>query len=92
MRCHRGRHKLPTPELLEIHSAVAHIFHDSGVRPYVERALDGLKKTEGLAENGSTNISSLLAITSLGAFSSRTAGIEKVGARLEPLEEEEDLE
>ncbi|KAJ5936772.1 hypothetical protein N7466_003222 [Penicillium verhagenii] len=90
MRCHRGRHKLPTPELLEIHSAVAHIFHEPGVRPYVERALDDLRKTEGLAESGSTNISSLLAITSLGAFSSRAGGIEKVRAKLEPLEEEEE--
>ncbi|KAJ5329736.1 hypothetical protein N7452_010126 [Penicillium brevicompactum] len=66
------RYKLPSPELLEVHATIARIFHTSGVAENIEKALWDLEEEQcGLSKDGSTDISSMLAATTIGILGSR---------------------
>ncbi|KAJ5124344.1 uncharacterized protein N7515_008169 [Penicillium bovifimosum] len=65
------RYDLPNPELLKVHATVAHIFHASGAAHHIEKALRDLGGHSMLARDGSTDISSMLAATTLGVLGSR---------------------
>ncbi|CAG8087865.1 unnamed protein product [Penicillium olsonii] len=65
------RYDLPHPELLKIHAVIARIFHASGAAKQIKKALDDLEDLCTLAKDGSTDISSILAATTLGVLASR---------------------
>lgn len=62
---------LPSPGLLKVHAALAHIFHASGAAWSIQKAVQNLEEIEILARDGSIDISAALAASSLGILSSR---------------------
>ena len=66
--CYDGRYELPSPELLEMHAAIARILHASGQGYEIDVILRDLGATSLLASDGSTDIARLLEGTSLGAL------------------------
>lgn len=71
------RYDLPSPELLEVHAIIARIFHTSGVAERVEKALRDLEEyCGGLAKDGSTDVSSMLAATTIGSCPQSADGLE----------------
>ena len=75
------RYDLPSPELLEVHAIIARIFHTSGVAERVEKALRDLEEhSGGLAKDGSTDVSSMLAATIIGVLGSRAGGVQQTRA------------
>lgn len=74
------RYDLPSPELLKVHAIIARIFHASGAAEYIEKALRDLGEHCVLAKDGSTDISSMLAATTLGVLSSRTGNVQQTRA------------
>ncbi|KAF3028108.1 hypothetical protein E8E15_008260 [Penicillium rubens] len=69
------RYDLPRPELLKVHAIIARIFHASGAAEQVDTALRDLGEHSMLAKDGSTDISSMLAATTLGVLSSRAGNV-----------------
>ncbi|KAJ5124345.1 uncharacterized protein N7515_008170 [Penicillium bovifimosum] len=65
------RYDLPSPELLKVHAIIARIFHASGAAESIEKALRDLGEHSMLTRDGSTDISSMLAATTLGVLGSR---------------------
>lgn len=74
------RYDLPSPELLKVHAIVARIFHASGAAEYVEKALRDLGEHRMLAKDGSTDISSMLAATTLGVLGSHAGNVQQTRA------------
>ncbi|KAJ5971551.1 uncharacterized protein N7479_001469 [Penicillium vulpinum] len=70
------RYDLPSPELLKIHAIVARIFHASGAAEQIDKALRDLGDHCALAKDGSTDISSMLAATTLGVLGSHAGSIQ----------------
>jgi hypothetical protein len=66
--CHDPRYALPNLELLKVHATISRIFHALGLAEYIRKSCRDIKETRVLANDGSTDISSLLAATSLGAL------------------------
>jgi len=62
---HDSRYALPAPELLEIHATVARILHASGKAQEIDKVLRDRDEISVLAANGTTDIASILATTSL---------------------------
>ncbi|KAI2732013.1 hypothetical protein CBS147332_1152 [Penicillium roqueforti] len=77
---HNPRYALPSPELLNFHAAVARIFHASGAADHIDKAFRDLGETSVLAKDGSTDVSAMLAVTSLGVLGSRTGNIQQTPA------------
>ncbi|CAG8147209.1 unnamed protein product [Penicillium olsonii] len=65
------RYDLPHPELLKVHAIIAQIFHASGAAEQIQKALYYLEGHCALAKDGSTDVSSILAATTLGVLASR---------------------
>lgn len=63
---HDPRYALPDPELLKIHATIARILYASGKAEEIEKVLRDRDEISVLAANGTTDIASLLATTSLG--------------------------
>jgi len=57
---HSGLHELPSPELLQLHAAVAQVLHTSGLARFIDDVHEDRDMIRGLAEDGSTPISRLL--------------------------------
>ncbi|KAI2731254.1 hypothetical protein CBS147354_363 [Penicillium roqueforti] len=74
------RYALPSPELLKVHAAVARIFHASGAADHIDKGFRDLGETSVLAKDGSTDVSAMLAVTSLGVLGSRTGNIQQTPA------------
>ncbi|CAI7594961.1 unnamed protein product [Penicillium viridicatum] len=74
------RYDLPSPELLKVHAIIARIFHTSSVAENVEKALRDLAEHCMLAKDGSTDISSMLAVTTLGVLGSRAGNVQQTRA------------
>lgn len=68
--CHDGRYELPSPQLLQVHAAIARILHASGQAEEIDQVLRDQDATRVLAKDGSTDLSALLSATSLSAMSS----------------------
>lgn len=81
---HDPSYALPSPELLKVHAAIAAIIHASGQGGYIDKAIQGLGETSALAKDGSTDISSLLAASSLGALSSLVSPVQTGHPELRP--------
>ncbi|CAI7614108.1 unnamed protein product [Penicillium pancosmium] len=60
-KSHGGGWKLPDPELLRIHAALAEFFHMSGHGERIDKILREFEELGGLASDGSTNVEDLLA-------------------------------
>ncbi|KAJ5734493.1 hypothetical protein N7493_003279 [Penicillium malachiteum] len=69
------RYELPSPDLLKVHAIIARIFHVCGAAEQIEKALCDLGAHRLLARDGSTDISSMLAATTLGVLGSRAGNI-----------------
>ncbi|KAF7125882.1 hypothetical protein CNMCM5793_002241 [Aspergillus hiratsukae] len=65
MRAHDGRHPLPSPTLLQVHCAIAHILHATGEGEKIEKALDDADAIGGFAASGSTGLAELFSVTEL---------------------------
>ncbi|KAJ5723431.1 hypothetical protein N7488_001466 [Penicillium malachiteum] len=74
---HDQRYELPSPELLRVHAIVARIFHACGAAEQIEKALCDLRGHRLLARDGSTDISSMLAATTLGILGSRAGNVQQ---------------
>ena len=74
------RYDLPSPELLEVHAIIVRIFHTSGVAERVEKALRDLEERCGLAKDGSTDVSSMLAATTIGVLGSGAGDVQQTRA------------
>lgn len=59
------------PEPLKVHAALARIFHASGLAEHIDKAFRDLGEFSALAKDGSTDIASMLAASSLGVLGSR---------------------
>lgn len=57
---HDGRYPLPCPSLLNLHAAVAHIYHASGMSDDFEQILEARTEITCLAPDGSTPIAHVL--------------------------------
>ncbi|KAA8909212.1 hypothetical protein FN846DRAFT_943248 [Sphaerosporella brunnea] len=57
---HGGRYPLPRPSLLNLHAAVAHIYHASGMSDDFEQILEARTQITCLASDGSTPIAQVL--------------------------------
>lgn len=66
---HDTRYELPNPLLLEVHHVIASILHVTGRAEIVENIQRDSEDIKVLANDGSTNITNLLSITSLSAQS-----------------------
>ncbi|KXG46262.1 uncharacterized protein PGRI_051180 [Penicillium griseofulvum] len=73
--CYDQRYDLPRPELLKVHAIIARIFHASGAGEQINKALRDLGEKCLLAKDGSTDISSMLAVTTLGVLGSRAGDV-----------------
>ncbi|KAJ5686654.1 hypothetical protein N7536_009273 [Penicillium majusculum] len=80
--CYDQRYDLPHPELLKVHAIIARIFHASGAAEQVNKALRDLGEHCVLAKDGSTDISSMLAVTTLGVLGSRAGNVQQTRAAL----------
>ncbi|GIJ88790.1 hypothetical protein Asppvi_007717 [Aspergillus pseudoviridinutans] len=65
MRAHDGRIPLPSPILLQVHCAIAHILHTTGEGEKIEKFLDDSDAIGGLAASGSTDVAELFSVTKL---------------------------
>jgi hypothetical protein len=65
MRAQDGRIPLPSPTLLQVHCAIAHILHATGEGEKTEKILDDSDAIGGLAPSGSTDIAELFSVTEL---------------------------
>jgi hypothetical protein len=74
------RYGLPRPELLKVHAIIARIFHASGAAEQIDKALRDLGEHCVLAKDGSTDISSMLAATTLGVLGSRADNVQQTRA------------
>lgn len=74
------RYDLPRPELLKVHAIIARIFHASGAAEQIDKALRDLGEHCVLAKDGSTDISSMLAATTLGVLGSRAGNVQQTRA------------
>ncbi|CAG8910015.1 unnamed protein product [Penicillium egyptiacum] len=75
--CHDPQYGLPSPELLEVHATLARIFHASGgLGEHIDQAFEDLREHHMLATDGSSDISSMLATSSLGVLGSHAGNIE----------------
>ncbi|OQD62410.1 hypothetical protein PENPOL_c012G10814 [Penicillium polonicum] len=74
------RYHLPSPELLKVHAIIARIFHTSSIAENVEKALRDLAEHCMLAKDGSTDIASMLAVTTLGVLGSRAGNVQQTRA------------
>ncbi|KAJ5678707.1 hypothetical protein N7462_006951 [Penicillium macrosclerotiorum] len=63
---HDPRYALPDPELLKIHATIARILYVSGKAAEIDKVLRDRDEISVLAANGTTDIASLLATTTLG--------------------------
>ncbi|KAJ5104289.1 hypothetical protein NUU61_001636 [Penicillium alfredii] len=81
---HNSHFSLPSPGLLKIHATIARIFHASGAAEPIEKAIRDLGETALLAKDGSSDISAMLAATSLGVLGSRAGNIQQPGLLLNP--------
>jgi hypothetical protein len=59
---HSGLYKLPSPELLRAHAAIAGVLHASGMAEVIEDVLRERYTLRCLAEDGSTSIARLLGV------------------------------
>ncbi|GIJ98581.1 hypothetical protein Aspvir_000699 [Aspergillus viridinutans] len=59
MRAHDGRIPLPSPTLLQVHCAIAHILHATGEGEKIEKILDDSDAIVGLSASGSTDVAEL---------------------------------
>ena len=57
---HSGLHRLPSPELLKLHAAVAQVLNTSGLGQLIDDVSEDRELIRALAEDGSTPISRLL--------------------------------
>jgi hypothetical protein len=64
LTAHDGR-PLPSPHLLQVHCAIAHILHATGEGKKIEKALDDYDAIAGFAASGSTNIAALFSVTEI---------------------------
>ncbi|KAJ5753568.1 uncharacterized protein N7511_007721 [Penicillium nucicola] len=71
------RYDLPRPELLKVHAIIARIFHASGAAEQIDKALRDLGEHCVLAKDGSTDISSMLAATTLGVLGSHAGNVQQ---------------
>jgi hypothetical protein len=78
--CYDQRYDLPRPELLKVHAIIARIFHASGAGEQINKALRDLGEKSALAKDGSTDISSILAATTLGVLGSRAGNVQQTRA------------
>lgn len=69
------RYPLPSPELLKVYAILARIFHESGAAEMIRQALCDIREHRVLAKDGSTDISSMLAVTTLRVLGSRTGNV-----------------
>ncbi|KAF4764020.1 hypothetical protein HAV15_001738 [Penicillium sp. str.  len=76
------RYDLPHPERLKVHAIIARIFHASGAAEQINKALRDLGEHCVLAKDGSTDISSMLAVTTLGVLGSRAGNVQQTRAAL----------
>ncbi|CAG8268724.1 unnamed protein product [Penicillium salamii] len=74
------RYDLPSPELFKVHAILARIFHASGAAEQIEKALGDRYRYRMLARDGSTDVSSILAVTTLGVFASGAGNVQQTGA------------
>jgi hypothetical protein len=74
------RYDLPSPELLKVHAIVARIFHASGAGEQINKALYDLERHRMLANDGITDISSILATTTLDVLGSRAGNVQQTRA------------
>ncbi|KAJ5618174.1 hypothetical protein N7537_003288 [Penicillium hordei] len=74
------RYDLPRPELLKVHAIIARIFHASGAAEQIDKALHNLGEHCELAKDGNTDISSMLAVTTLGVLGSRAGNVQQTRA------------
>lgn len=65
MRAHDGRVPLPSPHLLKVHCAIAHILHATGMAEKIDKILDDTDAIGGLAASGSTDVAELFSVTKL---------------------------
>ena len=61
---HSGLHPLPSPELLRLHAAFAHVLNSSGLAQFIDDVRKDREMIPCLAEDGSTPISKLLLVAS----------------------------
>lgn len=78
-KCHNSNSPsaLPSPGLLKIHATIARIFHASGAAESIEKAIRDLEEKAPLAKDGSSDISAMLAATSLGVLGSRAGNVQQ---------------
>lgn len=74
------RYELPSAELLNVHAIIARIFHASGAGENIEKALRDLGEYRMLAKDGSTDISSMLAATTIGVLASHAGNVQQTHA------------
>ena len=55
-----GLHQLPSPELLRLHAAIAHVLNASGLGRLIDEVVEDRELIRVLAQDGSTSISKLL--------------------------------
>lgn len=80
--CYDPRYDLPHLELLKVHAIIARIFRASGAGEQINKALRDLGEHSILANDGSTDISSMLAVTTLGVLGSRAGNVQQTRAAL----------
>lgn len=80
------RYDLPSPELFKVHAVLARIFHASGAAQQIEKTLNDRDRYCMLARDGSKDISSILAVTTLGVFASGGSNVQQTGAAFQDSE------
>lgn len=69
--------KLPSAGLLKVHATLAKILHASGAAKTIEKKLEDLDTTAVLANDGSSDIAGMLAMTSIGILGSRVGNVQE---------------